>query len=97
MRHANQDFAGGWVGNRDVDKREWIGFHRSWRFQDASLHAVVMFEALVWMRANAFRKRRYLFSRETAVLAAWYPHIPWTPAPGGVEEEHTYRSRAEVA
>ena len=24
---------------------------------------------------------------EAALLAAWWPHIPWTPPPGGVEEE----------
>ena len=26
-------------------------------------------------------------SRRRADRAAWYPHIPWTPPPGGVDEE----------
>jgi hypothetical protein len=39
----------------------------------------------------------YLPNREIADRAAWYPHIPCTPAPGGVDDEHIYRSRAEVA
>ena len=25
--------------------------------------------------------------RRSADLAAWYPHIPWTPPPGGVDDE----------
>jgi hypothetical protein len=41
--------------------------------------------------------KSYLPNRETADRAAWYPHIPCTPAPGGVDDEHIYRSRAEVA
>src|SRR5580698_9363214 len=42
-------------------------------------------------------RRSYLPNRESADRAAWYPHIPCTPAPGGVDDEHIYRSRAEVA
>jgi hypothetical protein len=26
-------------------------------------------------------------SRESALEAAWNPHMPWTPPPGGVEAE----------
>jgi hypothetical protein len=97
MGDVYENFAGGRLGQRDVDKREWISFHRSRRFEDAGLHGVVMFETLLWMRANACGKWRYLLNRDTAVRAAWYPHIPWTPAPGGVDDEHKYKSRAEVA
>jgi hypothetical protein len=35
--------------------------------------------------------------RLSALRAACRPHIPCTPPPGGVEEEHRYRSRAGVA
>jgi hypothetical protein len=27
------------------------------------------------------------YRRERACFAALWPHMPWTPAPGGVEEE----------
>ncbi len=30
---------------------------------------------------------RYRSSRASAARAAWWPHMPWTPPPGGVEEE----------
>ncbi len=28
------------------------------------------------------------FKRDSAMRAAWYPHIPCTPPPGGVDDEH---------
>ena len=96
MGDAHQNFPGGRLGHRDIDKREWIGFHGSGRFEDASLHGVVIFRALVWIRADTLLQRCYLSNRDIAVRAAWYPHIPWTPAPGGVDDEHKYSSGAEV-
>jgi hypothetical protein len=33
---------------------------------------------------------RYLEMRASATLAAWYPPMPCTPPPGGVEAEQIY-------
>ncbi len=47
---ANEHFSGRWLWDGNVDKRQWIGFDGSRRFEDAGLHNVVMFDAAVWMR-----------------------------------------------
>src|SRR6266542_5790245 len=35
----------------------------------------------------AFHGRGGYLACRSAALAAWYPHMPWTPPPGGVEAE----------
>jgi len=39
-------------------------------------------------RAHAVGQPRLLNSRRSADRAAQTPHMPWTPPPGGVDEEH---------
>lgn len=50
--------------------------------------------AIIWCgsfnkeMAQATLRYRILNSVASAFFAAWKPHIPWTPLPGGVDEEH---------
>ena len=54
---ADEHFAGGRLRKGYVDKREWIRLDGSRRLEDTSLHVVVMFCALVWMRLNCYSER----------------------------------------
>ena len=51
----------------------------------------------LWRTAGKPTYRMEIFDPETANRAAWYPHIPCTPPPGGVDDEQRYMSSADVA
>jgi hypothetical protein len=44
----------------------------------------------VWHRQDDTQASVHL-SRRSAALAARCPHMPWTPPPGGVDDEQRYR------